>query len=162
MSEKCNVLFWRDHFQHLACKQRQSYFLLNKSFRLIDANQPLWAKKKKKGKKQKEKYLKFRLLKWSLHNDRRTWILNWNQWTDLFTILATYNRQASKRLPDKSFMPYKCICITLYWYINAWTLNLVWCHSPALVWVSQAPTATVRWGKCHRPGKNEWHTIYLE
>lgn len=114
---------------------------------------------KKKNKKGEQKYLKFSLLKLSLHNDRWTRILNWNQWTDLFTILTTHDRKASKRLLDKSFIPYKCICIALCWYINAWAPNLIWCHSPALVLVSQA---TVRQGKCHRPGRNEWHSIFLE
>lgn len=88
-----------------------------------------------------------RLLKHPLHNDRWTRNLNWNQWTDLFTILATCNRKASEWLPDKSFMPYKCIYITLCWYINAWALNLVWCHYSSVLWSSML--LQLRWDRAN-------------
>lgn len=158
MSGKCNVLFWRDRFQHLACKQSQSYFLFNKSGRLIEVNQPLWAKTPTK----KEKVLKIQAFRrasswWQTNRDPELESMNW-----LVHHISHVQQKASNRLPNKSFIPYKCICIALCWYINAWALNSVWCHSPALVLVSHVPTATVRQGKCHQPGKNEWHSIFLE
>lgn len=55
---KCNVWFCRDYFQYLACTQRQKYFLLKKSFGLIEVKQHLWKGKGKRKGKTKGKGLK--------------------------------------------------------------------------------------------------------
>lgn len=57
---KCNVLFCRDYFQYLACTQRQKYFLLKKSFGLIEVKQHLWKGKGKRKGKTKGKGLKIK------------------------------------------------------------------------------------------------------